>query len=60
MHSHVQLFTAVWTVVCQAPLSLGFPRKEFKSGLPFPLPGDLFNPGIEPASSALQGGLFTH
>ena len=44
-----------WTVVaCQAPLSMGFPRKEYWSGLPFPSPGDLPDPGIEPGSPALQ------
>ena len=43
-----------WTVVCQAPLSLGFSRQEYWSGLPFPSPGDLLNPGIEPGSPALQ------
>ena len=43
-----------WTVACQAPLSIGFPRQECWSGLPFPSPGDLPNPGIEPRSPALQ------
>ena len=43
-----------WTVACQAPLSMGFPRQEYGSGLPFPSPGDLPNPEIEPWSSALQ------
>ena len=38
----------------KAPLFMGFPRKEYCSGLPFPLPGDLPNPGIKPGSSALQ------
>ena len=38
-------------LACQAPLSLGFPRQEYWSGLPFPLPVDLPNPGIEPVSS---------
>ena len=47
------------TVACQAPLSLGFPRQEYWSGLPFPLPGDLPNAGIEPVSPALGGGFFT-
>ena len=41
-----------WTVACQAPLSTGFPRQEYWSGLPFPTPGDLPDPGIEPASLA--------
>ena len=48
-----------WTVACQAPLSMGFPRQEHWSGLLFPPPGDLPNPGIEPRSSALAGGFFT-
>ena len=48
-----------WTVAHQAPLSVGFPRQEFWSGLPFPPPGNLPNPGIEPASSALAGRVFT-
>jgi len=44
-----------WTVARQAPLSMGFSRQECWSGLPFPSPGDLPNPGIEPRSPALQG-----
>ena len=54
------------TVACQAPLSMGFSRQEYWSGLPFPSPGDLPNPGIEPASEysspvspALAGRFFT-
>ena len=43
-----------WTVTCQAPLSMGFSRQEYWSGLPFPSPGDLPNSGIEPRSSILQ------
>ena len=43
-----------WTVACQAPLSMGFSRQEHWSGLPFPSPGDLPDPGIEPRSPALQ------
>ena len=43
-----------WTVVCQASLCMGFSRQEYWSGLPFPSPGDLPNPGIEPGSPALQ------
>ena len=42
------------TVASQAPLSMGFPRQEYSSGLPFPSLGDLSNPGIEPESPALQ------
>ena len=43
-----------WTVACQALLPMGFSRQEYWSGLPFPSPGDLPNPGIEPGSPALQ------
>ena len=43
-----------WTVARQAPLSMGFSRQEYWSGLPFPSPGDLSNPGIEPRSPALR------
>ena len=43
----------------QAPLSMGFPRQEYWSGLPFPPPGDLPHPGVEPTSPALAGGFFT-
>ena len=43
-----------WTVACQVLLSMGFPTQEHWNGLPFPLPGDLPNPGIEPVSPALQ------
>ena len=43
-----------WTVAHQAPLSMGFSRQEYWSGLPFPSPGDLLDPGIEPRSLALQ------
>ena len=51
--SHVRLFAA-WTVAYQASLSMGFSRQEYWSGLPFPSPGDLPNPGIEPGSPKLQ------
>ena len=50
-----------WTVAPQAPLSMGFPRQEHWSGLPFPSPGDLPNPGLEPTfltSPSLAGGFF--
>ena len=50
----VRLFATPWTVACQAPLSMGFSRQEYWSGLPFPFPGGLPNPGIEPGSPALQ------
>ena len=46
-------------VAPQAPLSVGFPRQEYWSGLPFPSSGDLPDPGIEPQSPALAGGFFT-
>ena len=48
--SRVQLFATLWTVASQAPLSMGFSQQEYWSGLPFPTPGDLSLPGIEPAS----------
>ena len=54
--SHVQLFATLHTVACQAPLSMGFPRQEYRSGLPFPSPGDLSNPEVKPWYSALQAG----
>ena len=56
------LFAAPWTITCQASLSVGFSRQEYWSGLPFPPPGDLANPGIKPKSlrsPALADGLFT-
>ena len=49
-----QLFATLWTVAHQAPLSMGFSRQEYWSGLPCPPPGDLPNRGSEPASPALQ------
>ena len=52
--SHVRLFATPWTTAYQAPPSVGFSRQECWSGLPFPSPGDLPNPGIEPRSPALQ------
>ena len=57
--SHVQLFATPWIVAYQVPLSMGFPRQEYWSGLPFPSPGELPDPGIEPESPALAGGFFT-
>ena len=48
--SHVRPFGTPWTVVHQAPLSTGFSRQEYWSGLPFPSPRDLSDPGIKPAS----------
>ena len=53
--SRVRLFAIPWTVVYQASLSMGFSRQEYWSGLPFPSPGDLPDPGIKPRSPALQG-----
>ena len=52
--SCVRLFATPWTVAYQAPSSMGFSRQECWSGLPFPSPGDLPDPGIEPGSPALQ------
>ena len=48
-----------WTIALQVPLSMGFPRQEYWSGLPFPSPGDLPRPGIEPTSPALAVRFFT-
>ena len=52
--SHVRLFVTLWTVARQAPLSMGFSRQDYWSGLPCPPPGDLPNLGIERAATALQ------
>ena len=52
--SRVQLFLTPWTVAREAPLSMGFPRQEYWSGLPFSSPGDLPDPGVKPTSPALQ------
>ena len=55
-------FVTPWTVTHQAPLSMAFSRQEYWSGLPFPFPGDLPNPGIEPmslVSPELAGRFFT-
>ena len=57
--SPVRLFANPWTVAHQALLSMEFSRQEYWSQLPFPTPGDLPNPGIEPLSPALAGGFFT-
>ena len=62
MLSHVQLFVTPRIVAHKAPLSMGFPRQECWSGLPFPPQGDLPDPGIEPVSLmalTLAGGFFT-
>ena len=57
--SHVQLFVTPWTVALQAPLSMEFSRQKYWSGLPFPSPENLPDPGIEPTYPALTGGFFT-
>ena len=57
--SRVQLFVTPWTVAYQAPPSMGFSRQEYWSGLPFPSPGDLPNPGIEPGFPALEADALT-
>ena len=57
--SRVRLFATPWTVAHQAPQSMGFSRQEYWSGLPFPSPGDLPDPRIEPMSPALAGRFFT-
>ena len=57
--SHVRLFGTLWTVAYQALPSMGFSRQEYWSGLPFPSPGHLPNPGIEPWSPALQADALT-
>ena len=60
--SHIRLLATSWTVVCQASLSMGFSRKVYWSGLPFPSPGDLPNLGDRtqvPVSPALVGRFFT-
>ena len=57
--SHVRLFATPWTVAHQAPPSSGFSRQEYWSGLSFPSPGDLPDPGIDPRCSALQADALT-
>ena len=57
--SRVQLFATPWTIAHQAPPSMGFSRQECWSGLPFPSPGDLPHPGIEPRSPTLQADTLT-
>ena len=56
--SHVQLFVTPWPVSHQAPLSMGFARQEYCSGLPFPSRGDFPGPGIEPKSRICIAGRF--
>ena len=57
--SRVRLFVTPWTVAYQAPLSMGFSRQEYWSGLPFPSPGDLPDPGIKPGSPTLEADALT-
>ena len=60
--SRVRLFATPWTVACYASPSMGFSRQEYWSGLPFPSPEDIPDPGMEPTSlesPALAGGFFT-
>ena len=57
--SRVRLFATLWTVAYQASLSMGFSRQEYWSGLPFPSPGVLPDPGIEPGSPALEADAIT-
>ena len=57
--SHIQLFVTPWTIALQAPLSIRLSRQEYWSGLPFPPPGELSNPGIKPTCPALAGQSFT-
>ena len=52
-------FVNPWTVACQAPLSMGFSRQEYWSGLPFPSSGNVPDPGIKPECPVLTGGFFT-
>ena len=56
--SHGWLFANPWTVALQASLIMGFSRQEYWSELPFPSPGNLTHPGIEPGSPAFAGRLF--
>ena len=57
--SRAQLLTTPWAIAHHAPLSMGFSRQEYWSGLPWHPPGDIPNPGIEPKSPAFAGGFFT-
>ena len=57
--SCIRLFATPWTVAYKAPLSMKFSRQEYWSGLPFPSPGDLPDPGIEPGSSVFQADALT-
>ena len=57
--SRVRLFATLWTVAYQTPLSMGFSRQEYWSGLPFPSSGDLPDPGIKLGSPALEADALT-
>ena len=57
--SRVRLSATPWTVAYQVPPSMGFSRQEYWSGVPFPSPGDLPNPGIKPGSPAFQADALT-
>ena len=57
--SRVRLFATPWTVDCQAPLTIGFSRQGYWSGLPFPSPEGLPDPGIEPGSPTMQADALT-
>ena len=57
--SHVRLFATPWIVAYQAPQSMGFSRQEYWRGLPFPSPGDLPDPEMEPRSPTLQADTLT-
>ena len=59
MLSHGPLFGIPWTIVPQAPLSMGFSRQKYWSGMPLSPPGNLADPGIRPVSPALTGRFFT-
>ena len=58
--SHVRFFAVPWTVAHQAPLIMEFSRQKYWSGLPFPTPRDLSNPGIDPTSPALFRQVLYH
>ena len=57
--SRVQLFATPWTIAHQTPPSMGFSRQEYWSGLPFPSPGDIPDPGIKSRSPVLQADTLT-
>ena len=57
--SCIRLFATPWIVAYQASPSMGFSRQQYWSGLPFPSPGDLLDPGLEPSSPAWQADAFT-